>query len=233
MLHRWVLEDLEIRGRADQGRRPRAASHPPPPTATRAKFEDPDRFDITRRPNPHIAFGKGIHACIGAMLARIEMRVALARMVKRLPGPALADPDAELALGPEPRLTRTRRAEDRTHDGQGRRRRHRRRRRGADRGRAAGQGGQEGRRRGGRAAWLGGRGMAVPDEGFKLNLGGHLLEDSGCGHHQGLRARRQDARARRRVLRHAGLGPRQARAGARSATATAATSPSSRRSSRR
>ena len=55
------------------------------------KFTDPDRFDITRMPNPHIAFGKGMHTCIGAMLARIELRVAVARLFERLPNLRLAD----------------------------------------------------------------------------------------------------------------------------------------------
>ncbi|MEA2296793.1 MAG: hypothetical protein QOE86_4432, partial [Solirubrobacteraceae bacterium] len=39
----------------------------------------------------HIAFGKGVHTCIGAMLARIELRVAVARLFERLPGLRLAD----------------------------------------------------------------------------------------------------------------------------------------------
>jgi cytochrome P450 len=85
VLHRWVIEDLELRGEQIRaGDRvllvPAAANRDP------AKFEDPDRFDITRSPNPHLAFGKGLHACIGAMLARIEMRVALAAIAQRLPG---------------------------------------------------------------------------------------------------------------------------------------------------
>src|SRR5262249_35786801 len=42
------------------------------------QFPDPGRFDIGRDPNPHIAFGHGLHACLGAPLARLEARVALA-----------------------------------------------------------------------------------------------------------------------------------------------------------
>src|SRR5207302_5735975 len=41
------------------------------------QFRDAGRFDITREPNPHIAFGHGIHACLGGPLARLEARIAL------------------------------------------------------------------------------------------------------------------------------------------------------------
>jgi hypothetical protein len=49
-----------------------------------AQFADPDRLDIRRRPNRHLAFGTGIHACAGISLARMEAQVAIGRLLKRL-----------------------------------------------------------------------------------------------------------------------------------------------------
>jgi cytochrome P450 len=54
-------------------------------------FKDPDRFDITRDPNPHIAFGHGIHFCLGAALGRLEARIALRQFLDRFPDFAYAD----------------------------------------------------------------------------------------------------------------------------------------------
>jgi cytochrome P450 len=55
-------------------------------------FEDPHRFDVSRKHRPHVAFGGGAHICIGAPLARLEAQVALVKLFDRFPNLALADP---------------------------------------------------------------------------------------------------------------------------------------------
>ncbi len=55
-----------------------------------AQFPDAGRFDVTRAPNPHLAFGHGAHACLGGPLARLEARIALADVLGRLQGLELA-----------------------------------------------------------------------------------------------------------------------------------------------
>ncbi|MER6048624.1 cytochrome P450 [Streptomyces sp. NPDC001793] len=56
-----------------------------------ARFTEPDRFDVTRRPNPHLTFGHGIHFCFGAPLARLEARIALRQLLDRFSDLAVPD----------------------------------------------------------------------------------------------------------------------------------------------
>lgn len=58
-----------------------------------ARFPDPDRFDMRRQPNRHLAFGFGFHFCLGALLARIEMAIAFRFIATHLPGLRLVDPN--------------------------------------------------------------------------------------------------------------------------------------------
>jgi cytochrome P450 len=57
-----------------------------------AAFPNPNDFDITRKDAPHVAFGGGLHLCIGSPLARLEAQVALTSLIERFPGLHLADP---------------------------------------------------------------------------------------------------------------------------------------------
>jgi len=61
-------------------------------------FADPDRMDITRKPNRHIAFITGIHVCLGATLARVEGRIALGKFVQRFPKIAANGPRTRVPL---------------------------------------------------------------------------------------------------------------------------------------
>ena len=53
-----------------------------------AQFPDPDRFDVARKPNRHLAFGHGDHACAGMNVARMEARIAVSRLIARFPAMA-------------------------------------------------------------------------------------------------------------------------------------------------
>jgi len=59
-------------------------------------FPDPDTFDLTRTPNPHLSFGHGIHHCLGKHLGRMEMELVFEGLVRRFPGLRLAVPESEL-----------------------------------------------------------------------------------------------------------------------------------------
>jgi cytochrome P450 len=81
-LARWARQDLDLGGvRIRANDRvllvQHAANHDP------AVFGEPDRFDITRWPNKHVAFGSGIHTCLGAPLSRLEAQEAFAHLAER------------------------------------------------------------------------------------------------------------------------------------------------------
>jgi cytochrome P450 len=61
-----------------------------------AQFPEPERFDVGRHPNQHVAFGSGIHSCVGSHLARLQGQVAIGAMLERFPAFRLREPDAPL-----------------------------------------------------------------------------------------------------------------------------------------
>jgi len=61
-----------------------------------SRYPEPDRFDIHRADKTHLALGHGVHYCLGAALARLEIRTALSTLLDRFPGLRLAVPDAQL-----------------------------------------------------------------------------------------------------------------------------------------
>jgi cytochrome P450 len=84
LFRRWVLEAFEYRGIGLEpgmqlGLMFGAANRDP------AVFPDPDRFDAGRAPNAHLSFSAGIHYCLGAPLARLELRIALGSLLRRFP----------------------------------------------------------------------------------------------------------------------------------------------------
>ncbi|MFN8156769.1 MAG: cytochrome P450 [Candidatus Nanopelagicales bacterium] len=90
LFERTATQDVEIEGitvRAGQKIAALLGSANRDPEA----FEDADRFDVGRDPNPHIAFGAGIHFCLGGPLARLEMAQSLPLLAERWPGIELAD----------------------------------------------------------------------------------------------------------------------------------------------
>jgi len=85
MFERWVLEDIEVRGvpiprGSEVALLFGSANHDP------AVFADPERLDLRRTENPHISFGAGIHYCLGAPLARIELIASFGALLAKAPG---------------------------------------------------------------------------------------------------------------------------------------------------
>jgi len=62
-----------------------------------AVFDRPDEINLTREQNPHVGFGYGVHHCLGAPLARLELQLAVGTLVRRLPGLRLAVPADDVA----------------------------------------------------------------------------------------------------------------------------------------
>ncbi|ALV34505.1 cytochrome P450 [Streptomyces sp. CdTB01] len=90
LFERWVLDDIEIDGTVI----PRgseiamlfgSANHDP------EVFRDPERLDLTRADNPHISFSAGIHYCIGAPLARIELAASMTALLEKAPTLSLTE----------------------------------------------------------------------------------------------------------------------------------------------
>ncbi len=99
-LQRTALEDVELGGQTIKAGTTVILSYH---TANRdpERFADPDTLDIQRRTTGHLAFGHGIHQCLGQQLARIEMRVAFPALVKRFPTLRLNVAAEDVDLRPE------------------------------------------------------------------------------------------------------------------------------------
>lgn len=98
-VRRFPLEDVEIGGVTVPAGEPvllsiSSADRDPD------RFDAPDTFDLARADNPHLAFGHGLHYCLGAPLARLEGQVALGTLLRRLPGLALAVEESALRWRP-------------------------------------------------------------------------------------------------------------------------------------
>jgi cytochrome P450 len=90
MFERWVLEDVELHGvrvprGAELGLVFGSANRDP------SVFERPDELDLGRDPNPHLSFGAGIHFCLGAPLARVELLTSFGTLLRRAPGMELVE----------------------------------------------------------------------------------------------------------------------------------------------
>jgi cytochrome P450 len=93
---RWAVQDVELSGGVIGAGEPVFASRSAANRDPRV-FRDPDSLDITRQPNPHVGFGYGIHHCLGAQLARLELQVAVSVLLDRLPGLQFAASEVELS----------------------------------------------------------------------------------------------------------------------------------------
>ena len=98
MFERWVLEDVEYKGHvlkrgSEVGLLYASGNRDP------RRFDWPDKLVLDRKDNPHLTFGMGIHYCVGAPLARLEMQIAFETLLRRLPHIRLATDKLEYGSG--------------------------------------------------------------------------------------------------------------------------------------
>ena len=92
---RWASEDISMHGKVIRKGEIVYASLIGANTDAK-QFQHPEELDIARRENQHLAFGKGIHYCLGAPLARLEGQIAFGTLLRRLPNLRLASDPAQL-----------------------------------------------------------------------------------------------------------------------------------------
>jgi cytochrome P450 PksS len=100
---RWANEDIELHGKQIRKGQMVVASLISA-NADPHHFHNGDTFDITRHENQHLAFGKGIHFCLGAPLARLEAQIAFPTLFQRLPNLRLASEAERLTWTHNPML---------------------------------------------------------------------------------------------------------------------------------
>jgi len=93
-IQRLASQDIEVRGKVmEKNDRIRwfisSANRDP------NVFAEPDKFDISRQPNPHVAFGNGVHHCLGATLARVEGQEVFKALAERFPNLTAATEELE------------------------------------------------------------------------------------------------------------------------------------------
>ncbi len=93
-IQRIAAEDVEMRGKT-LSKRDRIRWFISSANRDPEKFADPNKFDITRWPNQHVAFGSGVHHCLGATLARVEGQEVFKALAERFPGMRLENEPLE------------------------------------------------------------------------------------------------------------------------------------------
>ncbi|MFD8868394.1 cytochrome P450 [Streptomyces sp. NPDC059590] len=90
LFERWVLDDIEVGGTVIP-RGSEVAMLFGSANRDSARFPDPDRLDLSRTDNPHFSFGGGIHYCLGAPLARLELAASFGALLRKAPGLRLVE----------------------------------------------------------------------------------------------------------------------------------------------